>query len=165
MQTALRAVELDDVRDIHAHLEVLLRRLDVDAVPTCEATRMWELFSGITRFGSAGTTLLARRVEDSGGWKHTGGARSAAEHLANLAGSSLSEAQQLLLTSKRVQKLALTAAAVRRGELSPGKAHAIADAASVVPDDEARLLEDAAHKSLSDVREECLRTKAKSNPD
>ena len=66
MKSALANVEVDDVRDVHAHLEVLLRRLDADAVPACEATRMWELFSGITRFGSAGTTLLARRVEDSG---------------------------------------------------------------------------------------------------
>ena len=104
MQTALPDVELDDVRDVHAHLEVLLRRLDVDAVPTCDATRMWELFSGITRFGTAGTTLLARRVEDSGSWEHAD-ARCAAEHLAKLAGTSLSEAQQLLQTSKRVQKL------------------------------------------------------------
>ncbi len=153
MAIAVRDVELDDVRDIHA-----------DAIPACDATRMWELFSGITRFGSAGTTLLARRVEDSGSWRRTD-ARSAAEHLANLAGSSLSEAQQLLLTSKRVQKLALTSAAIRRGELSPGKAHAIADAASVVPEAEAGLLEGAAHKSISDVREECLRAKATSNPD
>src|SRR4051794_36179348 len=164
MQTAPQNVEVDDVRDIHAHLEVLLRRLDVDAVAASDATRMWELFSGITRFGSAGTTLLARRVEDSGSWHRTD-AHSAAEHLAKLAGSSLSEAQQLLQTSKRIQKLALTAAAIRNGELSPGKAHAIADAASVVPDEEERLLDGAAEKSLSDVREACLRAKAKSKPD
>src|SRR4051794_32674566 len=164
MQTAPQNVEVDDVRDIHAHLEVLLHRLDVDAVAACDATRMWELFSGITRFGTAGTTLLARRVEDSGSWHRTD-AHSAAEHLANLAGGSCSEARQLLLTSKRVQKLALTAAAIRNGELSPGKAHAIADAASVVPDEEANLLDGAAEKSLSDVREACLRAKAKSKPD
>jgi hypothetical protein len=97
MQTALRDVELDDVRDIYAHLEVLLRRLDADAVPAGDATRMWELFSGITRFGSAGTALLARRVEDSGSWKRTD-ARSPAEHFANLGGTSVSEARQMLQT-------------------------------------------------------------------
>src|SRR3954465_72891 len=164
MQTAPRNVEVDDVRDIHAHLEVLLRRLDVDAVAASDGPRLGELFSGITRFGSAGTTLLARRVEDSRSWHRTD-AHSAAEQLAKLAGSSLCEAQQLLQTSKRIQKLARTAAAIRNGELSPGKAHAIADAASVVPDEEVRLLDGAAHKSLSDVREECSRAKAKSNPE
>ena len=87
-----------------------------------------------------GATLMARRVEDSGAWKRTE-ARSAAEHLANLAGISVSEARQMLQTSNRVQKLERTAAAMRAGELSPGKAHAIADAASVVPEDEARLLD------------------------
>ncbi len=91
--------------------------------------------------GSRGSVRRARRCWRGGSrtpdaWKRTD-ARSAAEHLAKLAGSSLSEAQQLLQTSKRVEKLALTAAAIRRGELSPGKAHAIADAASVVPEDEA----------------------------
>jgi len=146
MQTPLRNVELDDVRDIHAHLEVLLRRFDADAVAACEATRMWEAVRGIARFGSAGTTLLARRVEDSASWKRTD-ARSAAEHLANLAGSSLSEAQQLLLTSKRVQKLALTAAAVRRGELSPGKLTRC-DAAAAVPEAEARLLDGAGREDV-----------------
>src|SRR3954469_20350997 len=165
MQTAHENVEVDDVRDIHAHLEVLLRRLDVDAVAASDATRMWELFSGITRFGTAGTPLLARRVEDSGSWHRTD-AHSAAEHLAKLAGSSQSEAKQLLQPSKRIQKLARTAAAaIRNGELSPGKAHAIADAASVVPDEEARMLDGAREKSLSDVREACLRAKAKSKPD
>src|SRR4051794_41333314 len=66
MQTAPQNVEVDDVRDIHAHLEVLLHRLDVDAVAACDATRMWELFSGITRFGTAGTTVLPRRGADFG---------------------------------------------------------------------------------------------------
>jgi len=112
MQTAPATVDIDDVRDVYTHLEVLLRRLDVDAVPACDATRMWEFFSGITRFGSAGTTLLARRVEDSDAWKRTD-ARSAAEHLANVAGVSVSESRQMLLTSSRVQKLGLTAAALR----------------------------------------------------
>ena len=105
MKSALPNVEVDDVRDVHAHLEVLLRRLERGRGSDVRATRMWELFAGITRFGSAGTTLLARRVEDSGAWKRTD-AHSAAEHLAKLAGSSQSEAQQLLQTSKRVQKLA-----------------------------------------------------------
>ncbi len=107
---------------------------------------------------------MARRVEDSGSWKRTD-ARSAAEHLANLAGVSASEARQMLQTSHRVQKLDRTAAAMRAGELSPGKAHAIADAASVMPEEEERLLAGAREKSFSDVREECLRTKAKSKPD
>ena len=71
----------------------------------------------------------------------------------------------MLQTSHRVQKLDATAASLRAGELSPGKAHAIADAASVVPDEEANLLEGAATKSLSDVREECLKAKAKHKPD
>src|SRR3954469_3644071 len=167
MQTAVpdvRTTEAIDVWELEQYLGVAVRNLDPDAVPARDAERMWTSFMGLARFALAGATLMARRVEDSGSWKGTD-AHSAAEHLAKLAGSSQSEAQQLLQTSKRIQKLALTAAAIRNGELSPGKAHAIADAALVVPDEEARLLDGAAEKSLSDVREACLRAKAKSKPD
>src|SRR3954465_2441075 len=160
----VRTTEAIDVWELEQYLGVAVRNLDPDAVPARDAERMWTSFMGLARFALAGATLMARRVEDSGSWKGKE-ARSAAEHLGSVAGVSVSEARQMLQTSTRVQKLERTAAAIRNGELWPGKAHAIADAASVVPDEEAKLLDGAAGKSLSDVREACLRAKAKSKPD
>jgi hypothetical protein len=164
MQTALRNVEVDDVRDVEVVLGMLLQRLDPDAIPASDADAMWEFFARITRLSSAGATLMARRVDDSGRWKREQ-ARSAAEHMSKRAGTSVSEAARMLQTSKRLRKLPNTANALRSGVLSAGKAEAIADAATVVPEAEGALLAGAADKTLSDVREECLKVKAKSGPD
>ena len=49
---------------------------------------------------------------------------------------------------------------MRAGKLSAAKAEAIADAATVAPDAEAKLLESAATDPLAKVRDDCLRAKA-----
>ncbi len=50
---------------------------------------------------------------------------------------------------------------MRKGELSPAKAEAIADAATVAPEAEDSLLHDAENAPLADLRERCLKAKAK----
>src|SRR5690349_17224612 len=124
-----RGVEVDDVRDIEAFLGKLVERLDPDAVPTRDARRMWTTFVSIAQLATSGATLLARRVEDAASWKREG-ARSPAEQLAKLAGTSNSEARRMLETSKQLRELPATADAMRQGRLSPAKAQAIADAAA-----------------------------------
>ena len=86
---------------------------------------------------------------------------SAAEQLARLSGTSISAAKPQIETSKRVKKLPKTADAMRKGKLSPAKAEAIADAANVDPDAEDKLLEGAEKKPLAELREDCLKAKAK----
>lgn len=67
--------------------------------------------------------------------------RSAAEQLAGVAGTTVTSARNLLETSKRVEELPATAAAI-------------------APDAEEKLLREAERKSLGEVREECLRARA-----
>jgi hypothetical protein len=70
----------EDVVEIRDRLAVLVDRLDPDAVSGSAARQVWAEFDRIERLGSAGTTLLARRIADT----HQGnsGTRSAAEELA-----------------------------------------------------------------------------------
>jgi hypothetical protein len=74
---------------------------------------------------------------------------------------TLLEAKTQIKTSKRVKKFPKTANAMRKGKLSPAKADAIADAANVDPEAEDKLLDGAEKKPLAELREECLKAKAK----
>ena len=104
--------------------------------------------------------LLARTVEEAGRWKRAG-KRSAAEQLAAIGGTSVSAAKNQLETSKRIRKLPATAKALRAGKLSAAKAEAIAGSAEVAPGAEDKLLDGAEDAPLADVREKCMRARAK----
>jgi hypothetical protein len=101
---------------------------------------------------------LAREAE-TGIWREAG-ARSAAEALARRTGVPVRDAQATIDTGRRLQQLPATADAAMRGDLSPQQTAAIADAASVDPDAEARLLERAQRGSLQELRDECAKAKA-----
>ncbi len=108
--------------------------------------------------------LAAARAAQLAVWKDAGD-RSAASHLARTTGTSVSQASEALETARRLEKLPVLAAAARAGALSASQAAAVADAASVDPSSEARLVEKAGSASLAELREECLRTKAAARPD
>ena len=139
---------------------MLVRDLDPDAVPLCEALDLWKEFVEIGRLMASGATLMARRVEEADTWRK-GGHRSAADHMAGESGTSVSETKRQIETSKRVRKLPKTATAMRKGTLSPAKVEAIAAAANVDPDAEDNLLDGAETKPLAELREDCLNAKAK----
>ena len=126
---------------------------------------MWELFSGRSRGSVAAATLLARRVEDSGRWERTRCAvrgrasREAGRHLVVGSASRCSRRPSGCRSCRRPRPRSARASC-RRGRRTRSR----------TPRRWCRrtrheLLEGAAEKSLSDVREECLRTKAKSKPD
>ena len=141
-------------------LRGLVTDLDPDAIPLCEVLESWKTFNAIERLAASAKTLLARRVEEGETWRKAG-FRSAAEQLAGIAGSSVNSAKKELETSKRVKRLPRTAAAMRKGKLGPAKAEAIADAANVDREAEAKLLDGAEKKPLAELRLECLNAKGK----
>jgi hypothetical protein len=113
----------------------------------------------------AGAKLrLAARVEASNEWRHRGH-RSAADYLARLSGTSAGAAHTELATSQRLVTLPGTEQAVLHGELSTAQAAAIADAASVDPAAEDRLLRTAARRTVRELRDDCARVKAAADPD
>jgi hypothetical protein len=150
----------DDVREIDEFFRVLVARIDPDAVPLCEVVDLWTALDAVERRAAATKLLLARRVEEAGRWKRDGHS-SAAEQLASISGSSVTAARGQLETSKKVRKLPATEQALRAGKLSGAKAEAIAAAAEVAPEAEAGLLDGVADAPLADVRERCLRARAK----
>src|SRR5882672_7764092 len=135
-------------------VRALVADLDPDAIPLCEVLAAWKQFNAIERDAASAKTLLARRVEDGNTWR-SAGFRSAAEELAAIAGSSVNTEKKSIETSKNVRKLPKTAAAMRKGRLSPAKAAAIAGAAAVAPAAEDALLEGAEKTPLGELREKC----------
>src|SRR5471030_417062 len=99
----------------------LVAEIDPDAIPLCEVLAAWKAFNAMERDAASAKTLLARRVEDGNTWR-SAGFRSAAEQLAHVAGTSVNSEKKSIETSKKVKKLPKTAAAMRKGKLSPAKA-------------------------------------------
>jgi Domain of unknown function (DUF222) len=140
-------------------LSEIVDGLDPDAIPLCEVPNLWKDFARGERLMASARTLLARRVEEGNTWRGAG-FRSAAEQMALLSGTSVNTEKKALETSKRVRKLPKTAAAMRKGKLSPAKAESIAGAADVNPDAEDELLEGAEKKPLAELRDDCLKARA-----
>jgi hypothetical protein len=143
---------------------LLVGALDPDDVLLRDVTEVWSTFGRIERMAASAQTLLAARVDEAGDWTRAG-ARSAADHMAKLGGTTAHAVRQSLETSKQVAELPAIADAMRGGLLSGVQADAIAGAATADPSAQARLLRKAKSTSLSELREECLRTKVAADPD
>src|SRR5205085_4873860 len=50
----------------------VVKRIDLDAIASCDVTEMWQAFDRIERLGASAKTLLAARVEESGSWRRAG---------------------------------------------------------------------------------------------
>jgi hypothetical protein len=133
-------------------------------VAFADAASLWSAFDRIERCAANAKTLLAARVEASGDWRRAG-ARSAAEHLAKMGGTSTGVARRSLETSKQLVDLPEVVDASRAGALSVAQVEAIAGAASADPDAAGRLMDLAATTSTAELREECLRTRAAADRD
>lgn len=157
-------VEVSEVRACEQDVARLIAALDPDDVALSYAADVWQAFDRIERLASTAKTLLAARVAQAGAWKRSG-ARSAAEHLAKLSGTTTSAARRMLDTSHQITELPGVADAMRGGELSADQANAIAGAAKGDPSAEARLVAIAQSTNVTELREECLRTKAAADPD
>ncbi len=134
-------VTLPAVRSSARGLAALVAALDPDDVGLSESLDVWAEFDRIERLAASAKTLLAARVEEGGGWRRAG-ARSAAEHLAKVGGTSTSTARRSLESSKQLGRLTTVADAVRAGVLSVPQMDAIAGAAWADPSAQAGLLVD-----------------------
>jgi hypothetical protein len=106
-----------------------------------------EAFTRGERLCSAGRALAARRVQDTHAWKAEG-FRSAAEWFAAKTKTSQAAASDILNTAEQIQSLPATRHALVSGEISVEQATAISSAATVDPDAERRLLDEASQASL-----------------
>jgi hypothetical protein len=139
------------VRECERGLARLVDGLDPNDVALCDASGLWKAFDCIERLAANAKVLLAARVEEAGAWKDAG-ARSAAEHLAKLGGTTTSEARRSLETSKQVAGLFQMTDALRGGVFSIAQANAIAGAAAADPSAENRLIAMAAATNVAELR-------------
>jgi hypothetical protein len=106
--------------------------------------------------------LAAARISDTGA---NPADRSAAHEIARATGTSVGSARRSLEIGRRLARQPEVAASARRGELSQSQLDAITDAATADPTAAKRLVEQAKTTSLSDLRDDCARTKAAARPD
>ena len=112
----------------------------------------------IERLAAAARTLLAGRVADGGAWRATG-YRSAAEHLAAVAGTSVGQAIGELRTAFQLSSLPEVDEAVRSGQLSAQQAREVADAATADPSTGAALVEVAKREPMRTLQQRCAAVK------
>jgi hypothetical protein len=133
--------------------------LDVSRIPTASAATLLSVADDIERMTAALKAQLATRAADSGTWRATG-AKSPAHHLASQTGTTLTAAQQLLDTGRRLDHLPDVADAARAGRLSPQQTAAITAAAEADPSAAPRLIDFATTRSLGELRDECANVRA-----
>ncbi|HEY1278276.1 MAG TPA: DUF222 domain-containing protein [Acidimicrobiales bacterium] len=153
-----------DVKSQEAALVRLCRDFDPVSIPLSDAVAVYEALAHMEKLVAGAKLRLAARVDESNEWRRKGH-RSAADCLARLSGTSSGAAGNELMTSQRLVSLPGTEQAVRQGDLSTVQASCIADAASVDPTVEDRLLQAAARRTVRELRDDCARAKAAADPD
>jgi hypothetical protein len=144
---------------VREELSELAGRFDPALLDAPSAGRVLDDVVAIKNMAAAMEAPLLAREAETSIWRD-GGARSAAEEFARRTGVRVRDAQAAIETGRRLRDLPATADAAMRGELSAQQTAAIADAASVDPHAEARLLAQAGKGSLQELRQACARTKA-----
>ena len=141
-----------------------LADFDPALITTGDAALLLDVFTAVERAGVAGQTLVARRAAESGRWREAGH-RSPASWVAETTGTGTGQALGLLESSEAMACLPRTSEALVRGELSGPQLKEIAATAGADPGAEGDLLEAARRhglKGLKDLKEQCLRVRARS---
>src|SRR5215210_4838898 len=137
---------------------------DAALVSAGDAATVVDHAGAIEKAAATIKALAAARVAGTDAWKRHGD-RSAAHHLARTTGTTVAGAADALAVAARLDEHPETAAAARRGELSPSQVSAIVGAAGADPAAEARLLDTARRSSLQELRDDCARTRAAASTD
>jgi Domain of unknown function (DUF222) len=130
---------LTELKRANQTLDAALADFDPEVVSSAQAAQVYEQAARLVRRGEAIMVLAAGRAAESRLWKETGH-RSAAEWMAQAAGTGVGEALAQLETGSRLGWLAATEDALRRGELSAPQVQEITAAALHRPKAEAELL-------------------------
>ena len=149
----------DTLSDLEAALKRYAAAFEADVLSGQQADRVVRVAAAIEKVAGTIKAVAALRLTATGAWKGSG-ERSAAASLARVTGSSVASATDAMHTARRLAALPVVGAAARRGELSADQASAIAAAAEVAPECEARLVAVAGRSSLAELRDECARVRA-----
>ena len=150
---------LDRLARVTDQLRTAVADLDPERLSGADAARLLETFAELERLASAGKLLSARRVESSNVWRRSGH-RSAAAHVAEVAGTGIGPALTTLETARHLGSLPATDDAVRRGRLSESQVKEIAGAAILHPESEQALVDAAGQQPMSVLKLRCRRVRA-----
>lgn len=150
---------LATLRRLADELRAVVTDLEPDRLSGADAAGLLSAFADLEKLAAGGRMLTAGRVESSNVWRSSGH-RSAASHVAEIAGTGVGPAAHTLQTARRLQALPTTEEAVRHGRLSEVQVREIAGAASVVPASEDELVRSATAEPLSVLKLRCQRVKA-----
>lgn len=132
---------------------------DPALVSPAQANAMVDDAAGIEKMAATIKALLAARVAETEVATREGD-KTPAHALARKTGTTVGKAAETIRTGKRLAKQPKLDAAARQGKVSPEQAAAISDATEADPGAEERLLKQAQHSTLIELRNECERTKA-----
>src|SRR6476661_6041419 len=113
--------------------------IDPDVMTGAQAAAAVEDLAVADKAVAATLMFVALRVAKTDAWQGQG-YKTAADWLAAKAGVSVHEANRLLGTARRADRLPKTKKAMKNGDLSPDQADAVTDAATADPSAEEDLL-------------------------
>ncbi len=146
---------------LSAALGAVVADLDPGLLLGSDAASLYGDFCRLERWVTAGKTLLAPRIAESGHWE-TEGHRSPAALLATLEGGTSGQAKRTLDNGKRLVDLPGTEEALRQGSLSGSKLSEVTQAASLDPASESSLLAGIDAEPLHVIKERCQQIRATS---
>jgi hypothetical protein len=124
-----------------------------------DAAKLVVTFTRMRRRFSTGTTLCARRVEETHLHEREG-YKTAGSWLADKTGESIGEAADALATARTIAHHPEIQEAFKAGELSDAQAKEVASAAVVNPEETRRLLDEARKNNLGDLKKSCSKVRA-----
>ena len=147
------------VGELLAGLEKVVKVLDPEALSGPESLEQFEMFHRMERLAAAGKALCARQMAATQAW-YSGGHRSPCHLMAEVTGSSVRHAVDLLDAAEAMRMLPATEDKFRAGALTERQAMEVASAAAADPESEEELLEVAERDSFLELQQAAARVRA-----
>ena len=152
------------VGELLAGMEKVLKVLDPEALSGPESLELFSVFHRIERLGAAGKALCARQMAATQAW-YSGGHRSPCHLMAEVTGSSVRYALDLLDAAEAMKALPATEDKFRAGSLTERQAIEVTSAAVADSSSEAELLELAELESFVVLQQAAARVRAAATDD
>jgi hypothetical protein len=152
------------VGELLAGMEKVLEALDPESLSGPESLELFNAFHRIERLGAAGKALCARQMAATQAW-YSGGHRSPCHLMAEVTGSSVRHAVDLLDAAEAMKSLPATDAKFRSGALTERQVIEVASAAVADPASEDELLERAEFDSFVELQQAAARVRAAATDD
>ncbi|HEY2214390.1 MAG TPA: HNH endonuclease signature motif containing protein, partial [Acidimicrobiales bacterium] len=150
---------VDELEEAVGQGRSLLLASKRERLSPADARRVVELFAEFERIGSSGVAMLSPQVVADGSFAKEGHG-TGAEWLGSVVGTSPSAARKILKAGKAAAASPALQEALAAGTLSQAQFEKVADAASIAPDGEERLLSMVGRASHAELADEVSKMRA-----